>query len=78
MGCTLKHIMLLLLTERTIYRVAVAKGEYKEAVAGCSVYSVNKKVAGLIMAVENRHPSLYFHISCSSHTTSNVVNHPLI
>ena len=57
-----------------LYKVTLSKGEHRDALQGCSVYQLNKKVAGLVMAVENRNPHRYFHISCDNHNTSNVVS----
>ncbi|KAL5267544.1 hypothetical protein ACHWQZ_G004545 [Mnemiopsis leidyi] len=57
-----------------LYKVTLAKGEHRDALQGCSVYQLNKKVAGLVMVVENRNPHRYFHISCDNHNTSNVVS----
>lgn len=62
------------LISEVVYKVTTTKGEHKDALQGCSVYQLNNRVAGLVMAVENRNPNKFFHISCDSHSTSNVVS----
>ena len=47
------------LVAQVLYKVTESKGEARDALHGCSVYQLNKKIAGLVIAVENRNPHRY-------------------
>ena len=44
------------LVSQVLYKVTLSKGQSRDALQGCSVYQLNKKIAGLVIAVENRNP----------------------